>query len=383
MWSGYNNPNVKSNRIIMPNGADWYILDKATPLKQPSLIPLSFPMLDTEDDQNKLVNAINVELTSPGSTERPVNKLIYSKGQLVPVTKRGYPIAVRPDSRRWGAFMDRHFTAPNRLNQSFFQPGVTLPRVNITPFTLGEPQSTSIVKEAESSIEAEYYAKAGFIEACVNNQWLMPYAHRLGWRYDDGIAIITVPYWSNNDLSAWDDITYTGPSKQGFYMSDGRKYPYPPDIALSNSNIISGDMAVVDGVTFDVNEVLNLSYPQTNRKQQSVAKVAKEIREGLLPFDPPYPVVQLKDGKHRIAGKIVDGSAVIYIVPNNTIIGYHNGTMLTRALKFYQRMWNEGELLNDYGHYFYEDTGEFVEKDGLPYVREEGINFPHLTDKDL
>lgn len=386
MWSGYNNPNVKSNNIIMPNGANWYILDKNIPVSQPSLTPLSFPMIENEIDQRKLVEAINIELTSPGSNEKPVNKLIVSKGQLLPVTKRGYPIAIRPNSRRWGLFMDRHFTIPNQLNQSFFRDRPKLPKIKINPFVIGEPMNTSIVKEAESSIEAEYYAKVGFIKACVGNQWLMPYANRLGWRYDDGIAIITVPYWNESDLNEWDDIKYTGSSKNnGFYMSDGKKYPYPDDISLSNTNVMieKTNMTVVDGVTFDVNEVLKLSYPQTNRKQQSVAKVAKEIREGLIPFDPPYPIVQLKDGHHRITGNVVDGSALIYIVPNNTIVGYHDGRLLSKAIKLYQQMWNNGELLNDYGHYLYEDIGEFVEKDGFPYVIEEGINFPHLSDNDL
>lgn len=379
MWSGYSKPKNATIEIEMPNGSNWYFLENSDNLKDTSK-PLGFPMLHSEDERNELLDTINIELTSPQSKVKPAAHLIIKNGLLVPVNNRGYPITGRLNSKRWGKFVDDHYNPPSSDGKRTLKKVKRLPRPKVDFLSLGEPLSTSIaIPQANNEIEAEYFAKAGFIEACVNNQWLLPYANRLGWRCHNGVSIITVPFWKQEDLNAWDTIEYEGPTKHkvGFLMSDGLRYPYPKNIAIENPNVLTTNpkIGTIDGIDFDLDEVQYLHYPKTNRKQRSVSKIAQQIREGLIPFDPPYPIVELDDAEQRIKGEIIGGVAVIFIQPNQLIIGSHNPPLLERALKKYRKLWNEGELLNDYGHATYTDSYSKIDQ--------KGVEFLHLQDSDI
>lgn len=382
MWSGFNKPTNASIEIEMPNGSNWYILEGSKIPSNPSK-PLGFPLLESEEQRKELLKAINTELTSPQSEINPAVHLIMKNNLLVPVNNRGYPISGREHSRRWGRFVDELYNPPDNKGKRSIKKLKPLPKPSVTPFSMGEPLTTSIsIPSANNEIEAEYYAKAGFIEACINNQWLIPFVNRLGWRYHNGVATITVPFWKNDDLYAWDNIEYENPlppksREKGFLLSNGDRYPYPNDIAVENTNVLSTNpnIGIVDGVEFNLNDVIHMNYPKTNRKQRTIAKIAKEIREGLIPFDPPYPIVDLDDADERIDGMIIGGIAVIYIKPNELIIGKHNPPLLSKALGKYKQLWNDGELLNDYGHATYTDSYSIID--------ERGVVFLELTDSEI
>ena len=385
MWySGRNKPKNTISTVFMPNGAHWYLLNKKSKKLTNSYKPLSFPILREENEMNELIKRLNIELTSPDSTEKPVFSLIINdKGELTPVAKNKFPLTAPSDSNRWNEFKSKNFTQPDdknviKLTNYNFSTDFSQKPI-ISPYFQNEPNVITLAFPwLKSEIEAEYICKAGFIEACLDNQWLIPYANRLSWRFVNGNASIIVPYWRDEDISAWSNIKYKGPTKtNGFLMSDKKRYPYPPNIKIEIPNVINKGNGVIklDNEEFNLNDALYLEYPKTNRKQKNVAKILKEIKEGLIPFNPPYPITNLKDADLRIKANIMVDLTLIYLEPNKIILGRHSVENYDKALSFYKKLWNNGELLNEYGHVNY--LNSFSELD------ERSIVFLNLKDDQL
>jgi hypothetical protein len=344
----------------MPNGANWYQLKEISEKNPKSFKALSFPFLETEKERDELLRRINIELTSPGSEEKCVYSLIVNdENLLTPVAENTFPITAPEDSFRWKEFKMLNFRLPDKDDKiklkNYSDPLVPI----VSPFYQSEPEVATLgFPWLNSIIEAEYIAKAGFIEACLNNQWLIPYANRLSWRYVDGNASIIVPYWKYTDLDNWHKMEYKSPSKNGFLMSDGKRYPYPPDMKIEHSDVFTDKKNVLnlEGSEFDARDALVFEYPKINRKQRSVSRIIKEIGEGLIPFDPPYPIAHMNDSEQRIKAEIVFELVIIYLEPNKLILGKHSPEHYDKALSKYRELWDEGELLNDFGHVNYSDS---------------------------
>lgn len=366
-WSGRNKPEKIISTIKMPNGANWYLLDKKTKNLTKSYEPLSFPFLQEENEMNELIKRLNIELTSPNSHEKPVYALIINKkGELTPIAKNTFQITAPHDSNRWNQFKSVNFTQPltpygegddhNRIKLTEYD----VPTISIvSPYFQNEPNISILAFPwLKSEIEAEYVCKAGFIEACLNNQWLIPYANRLGWRFVNGNASIIIPHWKDEDLSAWNNIKYTKPSTNGFLMSNGKRYPYPPNIKIEIPNVIDkgNGLLKLENEEFKVDDALFLEYPQTNRNQKNVVRILKEIKEGLIPFNPPYPITTLKDADLRVKANLMVDLTLIYLEPNKIIIGKHSVENYEKALTFYKNLWERGELLTEFGHVNYTDS---------------------------
>lgn len=378
-WSGRIKPEKAISTINMPNGAHWYQLEELPKNNPESFKALSFPFLKEEKEREELIRRLNTEMTSPSSSEKCVYSLIVDDdGLLTPVAENTYPLTAPKNSFRWEEFIANNFHPTNEEGINKLKEYVDQRIPKIDSYFMSEPKiATLAFPWLNSALEAEYICKAGFIEACLDNQWLMPYANRLSWRFVDGNASIIVPYWKGSDLSHWHEIEFKESSSTGFLMSDGKRYPYPQDMEINHPDIFTSkkNTIKIDNEEINISDALFLKYPKVNRKQTSVARIAKEIEDGLIPFDPPYPVVELEDADQRVRAEIAIGLTIIYIEPNKFIVGKHSPEHYDKALSKYRELWKKGELLNDFGHVNYTD----------PYseIDERAIVQLNLNDNDL
>jgi hypothetical protein len=221
------------------------------------------------------------------------------------------------------------------------------------------------------------------------NIWLLPYASRVGHRFVDGVGHAILPYWTQDDLDNYVRVIeklsplpmaesewlpgHIKLSDDNWYPLDTNRYPdmleyiSPPNL---NPSIITWG-----GVKYDTSEVLSSKIPKVDYRLLNMARAAYGDSVGLVPFDKKYPEASYDDGHKRISVKETEVGIAVSLEPDQYLLElYPSDSDVKLITSFYINLWNDGQLLTNYGHYFYLDHNSTIELEMV--VKVDGL-LPH------
>lgn len=221
-----------------------------------------------------------------------------------------------------------------------------------------------------SLLLAEYIAKNCYIFASIFNQWLLPYANRIGYRcisVDTEISTVILPYWDEDDILNYNEIllllfnedlntisTQLNWSPGYIQLSDGKWYSLFPRVREE----------------LDLNYDLSISSSNIEEwKLKNLQRVSNQIQQGLLPFNKKYPDVRYDDGNKRISIVEVDGIFSVTLLPDNYMIGLYPNTIERKRLEdTFIELWNAGEMLTNYGHFLYLNSYDPIDNNNVVFI---------------
>lgn len=232
---------------------------------------------------------------------------------------------------------------------------------------LDEPEIVSFyISFPANSLVLEMVAKILYIYSAQRNEWLRPYASRIGW--SEEFKCVNLPIWSEKDFDFIIGMVEGGyfnshivKNSNGIRLSDGERYILK-DVQIPHEEgswdhhdesivIYKGKKYFVDNLSFD-----GLSVQEHN-ELENLIKVSKELVDGLLPFSIPYPTSKLDDGNKRIKVEKDELGIVVSIEPDEYIVAnYSEDEDISMLKEKYEKLWNEGVFLTNLGHATYTDS---------------------------
>lgn len=370
IWYGFRSTMYRSGVnykgvLTRPNGSNVYLIENDDISKLPqSHVPINIKLkyediIDIPVLSEILKNKINDYLTAPGSLSKIVEDVRTELSEdiciFTPVYNDNTPITVPIEILNEIIEEIDYEPVEDELNSSCIlyneAPVITLP-----------------IPIKVDLIMTEYYAKCCYIYATIYNQWLLPYANRIGWRnIQDDVETSTVilPYWDDDDILLYNELLLDSINLQ--QSSNSWSFGY---IQLSNGIWYSLPDKIKSELDIDYN--LSYTFPSeniyNNWKISNLKRVETQIREGLLPFHQKYPEIRYNDGDKRINIVKVDSFYSVGILPDNYLLGiYDIKTDYEKIKSVYTELWNSGAVLTNYGHYSYINSYDNIDESNVNY----------------
>lgn len=395
VWYGYRSVILRSKvpfiaKQVRPTGSNMYMIQggdiKHLP---PSHVPITIKYQEKRLEDiaiitSNLIGRVNEFLIARGSVISVVDDMLYDGNvTYTAIFADGSPITIAlnvlnqlrstiessPDASYLGD--DNEDKTPHNV-------------FNEAPITM-IPVKTDV---KGNKLWLEYIAKNAYIFVVSNNQWLKPYANRVGWKSVDSIgrniSSISVPYFDENDVGLYEDFLLdysdhpfpksTNKWKKGHLrLSDGKWYPYHPliieyidvDIVLpSNKKIVS----FMDA-EYELSELVGKTTPEYDWRLLNLSRVWVNVCDGLLPFKTWYPIVTYDDASERITILESDMGKAVVLNPGNYMIGlFPPKTKTTSLEKIFRDYWKLGYMLTNHGHFAYEDAYSAIDEMDIVFI---------------
>lgn len=223
-----------------------------------------------------------------------------------------------------------------------------------------------------SDIEAEFVAKSLFVFNAYYNQFLRPYANRIGWKSVNGIGTVNLPLWTSEDMDSYSDnladdffdldnlLVLGTPNRPGsIKLSDGKWYLLPEEVPFDEGATIptSKDKFTYNGKEYFSSGIIYQVDTENNLYTKSISRVNLELSEGLLPFENYYPEIYYPDADDRISVIKDEAGIAVYTNPDKYILGtYSSDVSLDKIKSRYSDLWSRGSFLTNGGHANYKDS---------------------------
>jgi hypothetical protein len=366
-WYGYRSTLNRSGVIALniqerANGSNVYLISNEDIEKlPPSHVALEFTPPPYYGEHHNvsdfLIGKIDRFLTAPGSAVSIVHDIVKIGDIYYPIYLDGSKITIPIEKRR--QFLSNF----NEL------PEVVSPGDNVTHTLFDEAMyGTLPIPYVVNDVEADFVAKVSYVYAAGSNQWLKPYADRVGYKLDTKQGFVIVPFWSQLDLETYmeyiqDETILKGlrnPRDKwhpGHILSiDGNWYPLPTDRYITEP---SDDWQTVSwkGQKYDVSEIRKMKVPTVDHRLINLSKSSIGNYLGLLPFEKKYPTVKLSDGVDMIDISQTDIGIIVTVRIIDHIIGHFPPESNVALIEdLYIKLWNDGQILNNMGNYHYLDS---------------------------
>jgi hypothetical protein len=366
-WYGYrstlNRSGVKAlHTQEKANGSNAYLVsDEDIDELPPSHVALEFvppPYYgDHHDVSSKLTSKIDMFLTAPGSAVSIVDDIVKIGDIYYPIYLDGSKITVPIETRR------KFLANFNEL------PDIISPGQNVTHTLFDEAMyGTLPMPYVENDLEADFVSKVAYVYAAASNQWLKPYADRVGYKLDTRQAFAIVPFWSQLDLETYMEYLQDGSILEGLrnprdkwypghiLLIDGNWYPLPTDEYITEP---SDDWQTIswNGQKYDASQIRQMRVPAADHRLINLARASMGNYLGLLPFEKKYPTIKLSDGDDMIDVSEGDIGVVVTVRSIDHIIAHFPpGSDIVLIKEVYIKLWNDGQILNSMGNYHYLDV---------------------------
>lgn len=368
-----------SYMIPRPNGSNLYIFKRGN--GESEHVPVEIVLKDSDISPSEMSELLQQRINdylsfksalSPEDLDNNsniVHTMTYTcTGKIqryTAVYSDGHPVTVHPDelSKLRSVILDQDYNINNRDNhetdREFNNNIYPSSEVNINSF-FDEPEiKTFAIKFSVDDIEAEYFSVCMFVYAAYHNQYLRIYPDRVSFNVRSGIARISVPFWSQQDLKHYNDLikkihsNLVLPKSHKFYdvgrvkLSNEKWYDLPSFIPLSQYNFDS-DFILVDGEKV---------YLDQGNDLKRFNFIVDKIKRGFVPFDQIDPDNKLDDANIRIKVEKIGPKIVVMVTPTLEILATYNLDQNVEILtQEFQRRWNSGEFLTFKGHARYQDS---------------------------
>lgn len=386
VWYGYRSVLLRSEvqyiaKFTRPNGSNMYMVRSSEVNRlPPSHVPITirFQEESIEDVETIAMNIqgrVNEYLTARGSVMNIVDDVIHD-GEITytAVYLDGGPVTMEEGAlNRLRAAIE---TLPNAIENP-------LPS---TPHAVFDevPIVSLSIDVSGGLLTVEYIAKNAFIYAAAHNQWLKPYANRIGWKSVDSlgrsISRILVPAWDEHDEDMYSEmlselpVNFVLPKVQARWsrgcirLSDRRWYPLVDSVMryVEDVRLPTDDRTVIFmDKKFPREETLSKTIPYVDWRLLDLCRVWKECCDGLLPFDVMYPTVTYDDADERITFVDTGSGIAVVLNPGNYMLGLYP---TDNGLDRFKRWWREGYVLTHHGHYVYENAYEPIDEMDIVFV---------------
>lgn len=354
------------------NGSNLYYIDPKDLLKlPPSHVPISvsLPQFENVDEiAENLEDVFNTFLLGPGSVENIVHRVIYHNNEYYPVYQDGSYITV-PEIEK------RNFVS--RFEELYNKQVLPSPSSNLNSLFFREAPIERIPIASSDQLYVDYVSKTAFIYAAYHNSWLIPFSSRVGFNISMGSSHAILPYWSTEDINRYLEVVNTTmriPSGHSEWTSSSIKlingywYRLPVEQFPMFGDLVSPpnknpEYIVFNGMEYKTSEVLKVDIPKVDYRLKNLAQTAYGDSLGLVPFDRKYPEARYDDGERRISVKETDLGILVSVEPEQILLYIYPPEASAKLLRsFYIKLWNDGQLLTNYGNYEYMDYQTVLDK---------------------
>ena len=398
-WYGYRSVILRSNvhfiaQYLRPTGSNMYMIKKTDLTKLPPshvLLTIRYATERLEDIAvitENMKERINEFLTARGSFVQVVDDILYDgNNTYTAVFDDGTPITLPVESLTQ---LRATIEAVSNVNGEVISEG----KSPCSVFNEAPIVRLSVPTDVKGNLVLlEYIAKCAFIFAASSNQWLKPYANRIGWKSVDSIgrsiASIIVPYFDDNDIGLYEDFLEEtvelpksiGAWKEGHLrLSDNRWYPMHPSILefvdanirppIAYSTVIFKNRGETS--EYNVQELIGKTAPEYDWRLLNLARVWNEVCDGLLPFKEWYPVVHYTDAVERISVWESEMGKAVVLNPGNYMLGLFPPTSDSGMLeKEFREYWEDGYVLTNHGHFAYKDAYTAIDEMDIVFIGRE------------